>query len=119
MAYMFTKVEEFIKDLNLEEISPLYMSFKDSLLLSAEDLNCYLIYREDAFANMINAFSFYESASKSKSDCEEYVILKNSSYSENDFYADLISKSLEEYKVKTKEFNTSKNSYLKNIRKMD
>jgi hypothetical protein len=113
------KVEEFINDLNLEKISPLYIPYKDSLLLSAEGLNCYLDYRKDAVANMTMALSNYESAVKSKSDCEEYVILKNSSFSESDFYADLVRKSLEEYKTKTLEFNISKNSYLKNIQKMD
>lgn len=114
-----TKIEEFINELNLEKISPLYMPYKDSLLLSAEGLNCYLNYRKDAVAYMTRVLSNYESAVKSKSDCEEYVILKNSSFSESDFYADLVRKSLEEYKTKTLEFNISKNSYLKNIQKMD
>jgi hypothetical protein len=114
-----TKVEEFIKAMNLEKISPLYMPFKDSLLLTAEDLSYYLSYREGAANDMISVLSFYESASKSRSDYEEYTILKNASYAENDSYNDLINKSLEEYKSKTQEFNTSRNYYLKNIQKMD
>ena len=114
-----TKVEEFINELNLEKISPLYMPYKDSLLLSAEGLNCYLDYRKDAVAYMTRALSIYETAVKSKSDCEEYVILKNASFSESNYYAGLIRKCLEEYKAKTLEFNTSKNSYLKNIQRMD
>jgi len=113
------RIEEFINDLNLEKISPLYRPYKDSLLLSAEGLNYYLSYRKDAVVNMIRALSYYESALKSRSDCEEYLILKNSSYSENDFYADLIRKGLDDYRIKTLEFNVSKNSYLNTIQKMD
>jgi len=114
-----TKVEGFINDLTSEKISLLYRPYMISLLLSAEDLSYYLSYRKNALADMIRALSFYESASKSKSDWEEYVILKNSSYSEDDFYEDLKRKSLEDYKTKTYEFNVSKNSYLINIQKMD
>lgn len=112
-------VEDFINGLNQEEISPLYMPFKDSLLWSAEGLKYYLNYRKQAVASMIATLSFYESMSKSKSDYEEYVILKNSSYSENYFYTGLIIKSLEEYKAKTQEFQLSGSSYLNNIHKMD